>query len=434
MASPPRARRLLAAVSALLGITVVLTGCGTGGSGSGSDSDELTVWFPGNSQPEIDLVTKTLVPEFEKQNNVKVAVTYVDWTQISPKLAAAFAGNTAPDVFGHGPAAAAGYVDKDRILPLDDQVAAMPAADRTDLGAYLDGGKVNGKQYMVPLSGQGVLLAYRTDLLEQAGVQPPTTWEEARTAGRALTTRTGGQIDRAGLLPQSAKIERVQTFTSLLGSEGGTLLSPDGTAAAFNSEAGVRALDYFGSLFTGDGAVANQLGADFANQPPAQHPLATGKAAMATVTAQQVIQIAKAKPELAGKLGVLQPLSASTAKTYGGAGPGLFVNKDSRHADLAWKFIQYMVSGQVSDKYAETTGAIPVRTSSVSSSYVTAQPLLKPFIQAAPAYVPSPNVASWVQVRDVLDKYIEQALHGTMPAKQALDAAAAEAGPLLAGN
>lgn len=45
--------------------------------------------------------------------------------------------------------------------------------------------------------------------------------------------------------------------------------------------------------------------------------------------------------------------------------------------------------------------------------------------------MPSPTTASWVQVRDVLDKYLEQALGGRLTAKAALDRAAAEAKPLL---
>src|SRR6476469_6728880 len=224
------------ALAALCGTVLLAAGCGTNtgtdsaaSTGSGA-ARTLTVWFPGNSAPEVELVTKTLVPEFEKANGAKVQVTYVDWGQISPKLNAAFAGNTAPDVFGHGPAAAAGFAQADRIATLDTQVAAMPAAERQDL-AYLDGGKVDGKQYLVPLGGTGVLIAYRKDLFQAAGLDPaspPTTWDQALADAQKLTVRKGGQVTQAGMLLQSAAIQRVQTFTALLGSYGGSLLSADG--------------------------------------------------------------------------------------------------------------------------------------------------------------------------------------------------------------
>ncbi|NUT37313.1 MAG: extracellular solute-binding protein [Hamadaea sp.] len=431
---PLSRRAALAGIGAAALSTVV--GCGTGGSGTGTGTPgRLTVWFPGNSAPEIELVTKTLVPEFEAANSAKVEVTYVDWGQISPKLNAAFAGNTAPDLFGHGPAAAAGFAKAQRIAPLDAQVASLPADDRQDLAAYLDGGKVDGKQYMVPLSGQGVLIAYRKDLFEGSGAVPPKTWAEAYDAAQKLTVRKGATVTRAGLLLQSAKTQRVvQAFLTLLSSEGGSLLSADGTKATWNSPEGVKALTYFANLYSGTTAVSNQLGADFANQPAAQNPLATGEAAMVMVSAAQVTQIVKAKPELADKIAVLPPLSAATAKTFGGSGPGLFLNADSKNQELAWKFIAYMASKSVADRYAQAIGAVPVRASSLTGSYVSGQPLLKSFVQAGPAYVGSPNVASWVQVRDVLDKHVEQALAGKVSPKAALDAAAAEADPLLASK
>ncbi|GAA5067144.1 hypothetical protein GCM10023259_061320 [Thermocatellispora tengchongensis] len=433
---PLTARRHVTLAVACAGV-LLATACGTGGGSGTGGPGGLTVWFPGNSAPEIELVTKTLVPEFEKAHNVEVEITYVDWGQISPKLNAAFAAGTAPDVFGHGPAAAAGFVQTGRIDKLDERIAALPAEDREDLAAYLEGGKVAGVQYMIPLSGQGTLIAYREDLLTAAGLDPaspPRTWAEAYQAAQKLTVREDGAVSRAGLLLQSAKTQRVQTFLTLLGSEGGSLLTGDGRKPAWNGPEGTRALEYFARLYQGDTAVSNQLGADFANQPAAQNPLATGKAAMVMATSGQVIQIAKARPDLADKIGVMPPLEAATAKTFGGAGPGLFVNADSANKDLAWKFIEFMVSRPVSDRYAQAAGALPVRASAATGAYASEQPLLKPFVEAAPAYLGSPNVPAWVQVRDVLDKHIEQALAGKVPAAEALAAAAAEAGPLLAGE
>ncbi|MGS2641934.1 extracellular solute-binding protein [Streptosporangium sp. LJ11] len=431
-------RRGFLAVAVGAGVLLAATACGTGGgSGSGGGGDTagtLTVWFPGNSAPEIELVTKKLVPEFESANKTRVQVTFVDWAQMSPKLNAGFAGNNAPDVFGHGPAAAAGFAAAKRIEPLDARIAALPEADRTDLAPYLASGQVAGGQYLIPLGGSGVLVAYRKDLLGKAGVTEPATWTEAAEAARKLTVRDGGAIQQAGLMLQSAKIQRVQSFQGLIGSEGGELLSADGKEVTWNSPEGVKALEYFAGLYGGDGKVSDQLGLDFANQPAGQNPLATGKAAMVTATTGQILQMVKAVPDLASKIGVLPPLKAVDAKTFGGATTGLFVNADSAKKDLAWKFVEFMVSKGVNERYAEAVGGLPVRASAAQGAYVTGQPLLKPFIDAAPAYVGSPNVPAWVQVRDVLDKHLEEALAGKATAKQALDDAAAEAGPLLAAQ
>ncbi|HEX6686726.1 MAG TPA: extracellular solute-binding protein, partial [Candidatus Limnocylindrales bacterium] len=141
---------ILAAALAASLAAALLSACSSEGEQQ-SESKKLTVWFPGNSEEEMKLVKETIVPAFEKDNNVDVEVTYVDWAQLSPKLNAAFAAGTAPDVFGHGVAATADLVKNDRIVDLTPYVDKLPADDRDDLKTALTGGKVNGKQYIMPL-------------------------------------------------------------------------------------------------------------------------------------------------------------------------------------------------------------------------------------------------------------------------------------------
>lgn len=98
----PRALRFAAAAVAF----TLLAACSSGGddnaTGAGSGAKHLTVWFPGTDPAESALVKNSLVPEFEKSTGATVDVTYVDYANLSNKLAAAFAAGTAPDVFGHG--------------------------------------------------------------------------------------------------------------------------------------------------------------------------------------------------------------------------------------------------------------------------------------------------------------------------------------------
>ncbi|WP_371400628.1 ABC transporter substrate-binding protein [Kribbella sp. NBC_00662] len=419
--------------AAVVALSAALTACGTANkpaSGGSSGSNELTVWFPGNSQVEIDLVTKTLIPKFEQQTGSKVTVTYIDWPNISPKLTTAFASGTTPDVWGHGTAAASGFVANDRVLALDDRINAMPASDREDLKALLDMGVVDGKHYISPLSASGTLLVYRKDILQAAGVDPATltSWESVYDAARKLKTGS-----RSGLQILTTPIADEQSFIALLTSDGGTMLSSDGKSATFNSPAGVDALSYMVKLYQGDGAVATGVGDDYLSRPPAQQPLALGTAAIAQLGPNQLLQLVAAKPDLAGKLGVLSPpsMGGHPGRAYGGVGTGLFISKDSKNQDLAWKFLQFMASPDVSNQYAQAIGSIPIRKSAASSDYVTKNPLLTTFLTAQPSYVANPNVPAWVQVRDVLSRYLQQALAGKTPPKEALDKAATEVKPLL---
>ncbi|MDO9396807.1 MAG: ABC transporter substrate-binding protein [Herbiconiux sp.] len=434
----PHSRRAAALLALSAAVALAISGCASGGDSAGDGGDKtLSVWLPGTNQTEIDLVTDTIVPAFEEETGATVEVTYVDWGDISTKLNSAFAAGTAPDIFGHGPAATADFVANDRILDLDERVAAMSADDRDDLAAALPGGQVDGVQYLMPLSLQGYLVMYDADAFTAAGLDPdapPATWEELKTAADALTVRDGGTITRSGFLTPSQAIARQQSFATFLFGDGGTLVNDEGTESTFASKEGAEALDFFTSLYAGDTAVSANLGEDYLNAPAAQQPLVLGSAAMTVQAPSMMQQIVDAAPDR--DLRVMPALSfeGGDPAAFGGAGPGLMINADAPDADLAWSFFEYMLSPEVSTEYTQGTGTIPVRASAVESDYAKGSPIVSMFLDQSQNLKTNPNVVGWVQVRDALDKQLERALNGVVSSQEALDEAAAEADKILSAN
>jgi multiple sugar transport system substrate-binding protein len=419
-------------------VALIAGGCAQGApvsdSSAGGDADSITVWFPGANQAEIDLVNGTIVPAFEEETGADVEVTFVDWGDLSPKLNAAFAAGTAPDVFGHGPAAVADFVANERVVDLGPYLDELDPALADDVAAALPGGQVGGTQYLIPLSLQGMLVAYDADAFTAAGLDPddpPTTWEGVLDAARQLTERDGSTVTRSGLLVPSNAIGAEQAFAGFLAAAGGELLSEDGTAVAFDSPEGERALSYYVDLYGGDQPVAGMLGEDYVNLPPAQQPLVLGDAAMTLLTAPAMKQAFEAAPDK--DLRVMPPLSFEGAEPamWGGAGPGLMINADSEAPDLAWDFISYMLDPEVAAAYTEGIGAVPVHASAADSDYVADSPVMQAFVEAAPALVPNPNVTGWVGMRDALDARLQEALFGTTDVPTTLSTAADEVGALL---
>lgn len=440
---PHRAAWRLAAVAVAVGALLV-TGCTTSAPESSQTLENfagqtLTVWFPGTNKVEIDLVTGPLKQKFEQETGAKLEATFVDWAELSPKLNAAFAAGTAPDVFGHGPAAVADFVVNDRLVRLDDYVKSLDPADVKDLSAALPGGQVGGVQYLMPLSMLGNLVIYDAADFKAAGLNPdapPTTWEGVKAAAEKLTVRdTSGKITRSGLLLPNQPIGRQQSFAALLASAGGQQLTNDGLRAAFNSAAGVKALDFFTSLFDGPNAVSANLGADYINAPAAQQAIVTDAASMTIQTPNAANQIRAAAPNLDLRVMNAVPFQGqSKGFTLGGSGPGLMVNADSDKKNLAWAFIKYMISPEISAQYTKGIGAVPARASAAETDYVKNNPILKAFVANASNFIPNPNVPGWVQARDKLDKSLEKALNKVMPAQQALDEAAKEVNNVLAAS
>ncbi|HEY4387737.1 MAG TPA: ABC transporter substrate-binding protein [Ktedonobacteraceae bacterium] len=429
--------RCISFLAMLLTFTLVLTACSSGLSSSGKATTHIKVWFPGNSGPESDLVIKTLVPTFEKANpDITVDVQYVDWGSLSPKLNTAFAGGIAPDVFGHGPAAAAGFVASDRVLPLDSYINTLDEATRNDFGSMLDAGLVNGHRYLLPMISDGVLFAYRTDFFQQAGLDPahpPTNWDELQSDALKLTQRQGGKIVRAGLEFSNAGIGAEQTFSTFLYQAGGQLLNKEGTEVAWNSAAGVKALQFMVNFYNGPDATASKEGGSTGTLPITQQPLLTGQTAMELIDSGTLAGIQQAAPNVMKNIVVMPPLGLVQPAAYGGAGTGLFINKDSKHPDAAWRFIKYMTSVQTLQQYTDVTGTVPARASFLKSDLVQKRPFMKNFLeaQATNVFRPNPNIPAWVQARDVLTRYLEKAMAQQMTPKAALDAAAQEAGSLL---
>jgi multiple sugar transport system substrate-binding protein len=434
-------RRSAAVLGAVAGVSLLAAGCsGSGSSGdeAGGEANEISVWFPGANQAEIDLVNGSIVPDFEEETGSTVEVTFVDWEDLSPKLNAAFAAGTAPDVFGHGPAAVADFVVTDRIVDLGPYLDEMDPNLVDDLSAALAGGQVGGVQYLAPLSMQGNLVMYNADDFSAAGLDPdapPTTWEGIRAAAEELTERDGDTVTHAGLLVPSNPIANQQTFASLLFGAGGQLLESDDSAAAFDSPEGERALDYFVDLFHGEEPVSNMLGEDYVNMPPAQQPLVVGDASMAVLTAPVMQQVAEAAPDMDLRVMPAPTFEgADTPAMIGGAGPGLMINKDSEEQDLAWEFIEYLLSPDISAEYTAGIGAVPAHASAIDTEYVQSSPVVQAFVEQAPALTPNPNVAGWVAIRDSLDANLEQALYESVDVPTALDNAAVEVDGTIAEN
>ncbi|SEE52698.1 ABC transporter substrate-binding protein [Jiangella alba] len=435
-------RRTVAVLGVAASVSLLTAACtgsdsaGTDGDDGGGAASEISVWFPGANQAEIDLVNDTIVPAFEEETGATVEVTFVDWGDLSPKLNAAFAAGTAPDVFGHGPAAVADFVATDRLTDLGPYLAELDPAVTDDLGAALAGGQVDGTQYLIPLSMQGNLVMYNAADFTAAGLDPdapPTTWEGIRAAAEQLTVRDGDTVTHAGLLVPSNPIAIQQTFASLLSGAGGDMLEPDGSAATFDTPEGTQALEFFVDLFHGEQPVSNMLGEDYVNMPPAQQPLVVGDASMAVLTAPVMQQVAEAAPDLDLRVMPAPTFEgADSPAMIGGAGPGLMINKDSPAQDLAWDFIEYLLTPEVMAEYTAGIGAVPVHASAIDTEYVRSNPVVQAFVEQASALKPNPNVPGWVEIRDALDANLEQALHETVDVGTALDNATAEVESIIA--
>jgi multiple sugar transport system substrate-binding protein len=137
------------------------------------------------------------------------------------------------------------FASSDWIVPLTDYYPAdYDYADfdpgRQKVATY------DGKVWFAPLTGGGDLMVYRKDLLEAAGVAPPTTLDELLAAVPALTNPDAGiyGIALRGARGSGANVWRWMPYFKANGGE----WFVDGKPA-FNSDAAVKATETYLELF-----------------------------------------------------------------------------------------------------------------------------------------------------------------------------------------
>ena len=119
--------------------------------------------------------------EFEEMTGAKIVVTEVPFAEIFPKIQNDWAtGTNSIDV---GVFAAGWGVELDAaglLEDLDPYVAADDKLDLDDVAPYFRefGQKVGGKTKLLMVDGDFQMVYYRTDVLGEAGLEPPRTWEE----------------------------------------------------------------------------------------------------------------------------------------------------------------------------------------------------------------------------------------------------------------
>jgi multiple sugar transport system substrate-binding protein len=192
---------------------------------------------------------KLLLQQYEQKTGVKIEEFQYQSGDVIPKYTMAFeAKRPRFDVVMiwdfYMPQMVAGKY----LLPLDgsaDPKIKLPDEDRADyFNQSLRGVTFDGHLYGVPESLDAGMLYYRKDLFAEAGLkQPPRTWDELVEYAKKLTK--GGQWGYAFI--GAPGWTNTYTFFEFLHQAGGTFLDVKG-APAFNSEAGLKALQFMVDL------------------------------------------------------------------------------------------------------------------------------------------------------------------------------------------
>ncbi|OXS54027.1 ABC transporter substrate-binding protein [Cohnella sp. CIP 111063] len=244
----------------LLGSLLLTTACGSNGGNGGSEgaatgsegqspsASESPVASPSETPAPQAPVTiefwyglggklgenmQTLIDKFNasQQEVIVKPVVQADYSETGKKLQAAIASGDVPA------AVLSSNVDwarKGYYASIDDLIAANSDFNAADvIPTFLEQGKVDGKQYFLPMYGTTQVMYYSKEALEKNGIKAEnlTTWEALGEAAAKMTVKSGGKTTFYGWEPMWGADNMIDATLS----KGGSILSEDGKTVTIDS-------------------------------------------------------------------------------------------------------------------------------------------------------------------------------------------------------
>lgn len=206
-------------------------------------SGEITFWHSFTQGPRLDNIQKA-ADDFMKENpDVKITIETFSWSDFETKWTTGLASGSVPDMSTALPNQMVEMIDAEAIVPLDDLIDRM-GRDRF-FEAPLREATYEGQTYAVPIYSHAQVMWYRKDLLKNAGIEVPTTWDELYEAAKKLNS-----ADVYGCSVPLGLNDMMGTryLNFYVRSAGETLLKDDGTAN-LTSQAAIDGINYWVKMY-----------------------------------------------------------------------------------------------------------------------------------------------------------------------------------------
>ncbi|MDO5049820.1 MAG: sugar ABC transporter substrate-binding protein [Actinomycetaceae bacterium] len=394
----------------------LLAGCSGGSPDTTSSPSELELWVPplaANNQDKA--LWDEIVAPFEEERGVEVNISVIPWDAYETKFLTGISSNAGPDVGYMYSEMIGDYIVKDQLVDMTDMVTS----EQEDNFYFLKNGVFDGKQYAIPLIVGGArVLFYNKDLLEQAGAEPPTTWEEFIDAGVKLK--------EAGIKPYTAswgdpaRGSMNSLFFPFVYQAGGDLFAEDGSTTNFDSPEVLEAANFIMKMRetgvlddTATGTTPETQRKDFEE----------GKAGF-VITSDQDMQ----KWTDAGiNWGFVPSLTNKEEGTFI-ASDSLTVLKKCADPQLCYDLISFVTAGPQMEKL-HTQAAFPPLGKDETPNYP--EEFVQMYADKADMLHPLPVIPNGTGTYQVLYENLQQMINGQKTPEQALADAAAEANAML---
>ena len=275
--------------------------------------------------------------------------------------------------------------------------------------------------WALPTAVRSLALFYNERLLDEAGVEPPTTIDEMVEAARAMTKFDGaGNVTQVGITAGMTAQDHHWFREVLVRQMGGEPYLDDYKTVNYNSDAGVKALEFYVGMSEGDEPISSF---GFMDEPQAAF-----KAGRAGMHIDGSFRIGSLNKTRGLKWGVTELPATSDGKqsNYSSYWVNAITTKaEGEKYDASVKFMQYITSDEAMQIWLDTVGELPAKPSVGLTEANSNDPVFGPFIRGL-AYANTTKFANESAQRQILNEMVERMTLQGMSAADSL-AIAAEA-------
>ncbi|WP_309128752.1 extracellular solute-binding protein [Microbacterium sp.] len=288
--------RALSAFALALSATVALTACGAGSRTDNENAtkvscsyeapaEKTTVNVLAYNSSAIDPFTDTMVSSCTT-DMVTLKHDPIDFGGQVTKTTATLAGETGTyDILETYGFVIPGFADDGKLVPLDDlwdKYAADYGLDQIS-ESMRAGMSYDGKLYAIPMQAQMYVMAYRTDIFEELGLEVPETFDDMIAAAEEI--KAAGEMEYPIALPWLATADVTTSYEAAMNSLGADFATAEGEVTLDTPEA-KQALEALLALKPYMDPQVTTF-----DQPKVQQQLFNGSAAMAIMFSGRMIDL-----------------------------------------------------------------------------------------------------------------------------------------------
>ncbi len=296
---------------------------------------EVTLWHMEQPPHRVERI-QMLMDEFNAANpDIIVSQEPQNWGEIYTKAPAAVAAGNAPEMLFAIPDFTPILKDLGQLQNVADFISTLDEAHSFYPAAVAPYSYDEGV-WAVPLYNMVQSLWFRNSVFEEAGITPPTTWEEWLAAAEALTT--DGQYGIG--VPANRQLYTDQTIYNLMINAGADeIYNSDGTLR-FSNDATVAAYDFYSQLY------------QFSPPDSPNWTWGEAEACFANRTCAMIMQFtvittydtqAEGDPEDLGVVAIPAPADAENPGAISYANGVMFLTDDPAKLEASQRFIAWLM-------------------------------------------------------------------------------------------